>query len=172
MILRDATVDDVAAITAIYNEVIRTSDAIWLDEETTEEEQLAGFLDGRAQGHVLMVAVDSDDAVLGYGSLGPFRSKSGYWPTVEHSIHIDGRHRGRGIGQSLLDALIARALADGRFELVGAIDAGNDGSIRFHERNGFRIVGELPAVGRKDGRVVDLVLMQRTLQPPQPGVRP
>ena len=172
MMIRDAAVEDVPAITAIYNDVIRTSDAIWLDVETTVEEQRAGFLDGQAQGHVLLVAVDADDAVLGYGSLGPFRSKSGYWPTVEHSIHLDAQHRGHGIGQALLDALIARALDDGRFELVGAIDAGNDGSIRFHQRNGFRIVGELPAVGRKDGRVVDLVLMQRSLRPPEPGARP
>lgn len=48
--------------------------------------------------------------------------------------------------------------------MVAAIDGANDGSIRFHERNGFRLVGRLPGVGTKHGRPLDLVLMQRDLE--------
>ena len=49
--------------------------------------------------------------------------------------------------------------------MVAAIDSSNTGSIRFHERNDFRVVGRMPGVGRKHGRPVDLVLMQRELHP-------
>ena len=163
MTLRDATEADVGAITAIYNEVIRTSDAIWLDEEVTVDDRRAWFHSEREAGHDVVVACDPDGRVVGYGSLGPFRTKSGYWPTVEHSIHLDGDHRGQGIGQALLDELVDRAVAARRRVMVAAIDGGNQGSIRFHERNGFRLVGELPGVGRKFGRTVDLVLLQRDL---------
>lgn len=163
MTLRDATEDDVVAITAIYNEVIRTSDAIWLDHEVTVDDRLDWFRAERDAGHDVVVACDDDGQVVGYGSLGPFRTKSGYWPTVEHSIHLDGGHRGQGLGQALLDELVRRAVLAGRTVMVAAIDGGNQGSIRFHERNGFRIVGDLPGVGRKFGRTVDLVLLQRDL---------
>ncbi len=173
MIIRDATEADVAAITAIYNDVIATSDAIWLDEPVTVRDQLEWFRAEQAGGHTVLVATPHDHPaqVLGYASLGPFRTKSGYWPTVEHSVHLHPDHRGQGIGQALLDELVSRATEDGRFVMVAAIDAANDGSIRFHERNGFRVVGDLPAVGRKDGRVVSLILMQRELRPATPGRR-
>ena len=49
--------------------------------------------------------------------------------------------------------------------MVAGIDGGNTGSIRFHERNGFRPVASMPGVGHKHGRALDLVLMQRELQP-------
>lgn len=165
IVVRKATEADVAAITAIYNEVIRTTDAIWLDEEVTLEDRRAWFADQRALEMAVLVAVpeDAPSVVLGYGSLAPFRTKSGYWPTVEHSIHVHADHRGRGVGQLLLDALVARARADGRQVMVAGIDAGNTGSIRFHERNGFRVVADMPAVGRKYGRTVSLVLLQREI---------
>lgn len=173
MIIRDATEADVAAITAIYNDVIATSDAIWLDEPVTVEDRLSWLRAERAGGHTVLVAAPDHDPsqVLGYASLGPFRTKAGYWPTVEHSIHLHADHRGQGIGQVLLDELVARATADGRFVMVAGIDAGNTGSIRFHERNGFRVVADMPDVGRKHGRVVSLVLMQRELRPATPGRR-
>jgi len=42
-------------------------------------------------------------------------------------------------------------------------DSANTGSIRVHERCGFRMVGTLGATGFKFGRWVDTVLMQREL---------
>ena len=174
MRLRDATEADIAAITAIYNDVILTSDAIWLDEIVTVDDRLDWFRQQQADGGVVLVAVDDalddegdgGDTVVGYASLGRFRTKTGYWPTVEHSIHLADGYRGQGIGQALLDELVARATAQGRYVMVAGVDAGNVGSIRFHERNGFRIVATMPAVGRKFGCPVDLILMQRELRTP------
>lgn len=165
MRIRAASAADVPAITEIYNDVILTSDAIWIDEEVSLADRMAWFTNEGAAHHVVLVALDDEDRVVGYGSLGSFRSKAGYWPSVEHSIHLDATHRGQGIGQELLDALTARAVADGRHVMVAAIDGGNTGSIRFHERNGFRVVAEMPGVGRKFGRSVDLILMQKELHP-------
>ena len=47
--------------------------------------------------------------------------------------------------------------------MIGAIDAANDASIRFHERVGFERVAHFREVGRKFGRWLDLVFMQRFL---------
>jgi phosphinothricin acetyltransferase len=52
--------------------------------------------------------------------------------------------------------------------LVGALDADNADSLRFHETLGFVEVARLPETGFKFGRWLDLVLVQRTLDPPEP----
>lgn len=167
MLVRDATEADLPAIVEIYNHVIATSDAIWMDDPVTLDDRLEWFRAQRPEDAVL-VAVDDHDRVLGYASFGPFRSKPGYWPTIELTIHLGEHHRGQGIGQVLLDALLDRARAAGRQVAVAGIDGGNTGSIRFHERNGFRVVATMPGIGRKDGRVLDLVLMQRSLSSADP----
>jgi phosphinothricin acetyltransferase len=51
----------------------------------------------------------------------------------------------------------------GKSVLVAGVDGGNEASIRFHERLGFREVARMPAVGRKFGEPVDLVLLQKDL---------
>jgi L-amino acid N-acyltransferase YncA len=173
VIIREASAADLPAITEIYNDVIDTSDAIWLDEHVTLADRMAWFEHQGFTGQPVLVAVSDDGTddgtiegdLLGYASFGEFRAKAGYWPTVEHTIHIRADHRGAGIGQALLDALVERAEAMGKHVMIAGVDAGNAGSIRFHERNGFRLVASMPGVGRKNGRPVDLILMQRELTP-------
>ena len=162
--IRDATEDDIEAMTEIYNQVVKDSDSIWIDEDVSVEDRL-GWFRGLRPDDVALVAVDTAGTVLGYTACFPFRAKSGYWPTVELTILLHRDHRGEGVGRLLMEALIDRTAAAGRHVLVAGIDGGNVGSIRFHERHGFREVARMPGVGRKMGRPVDLVLMQRELQP-------
>ncbi len=168
MIVRDAVEADVAAILAIYNQVLMTSAAIWRDEPVTLEDRLAWFHAQQDQGFPVLIAVDSSEVdqtgpTVGYASFGAFRPWPGYYPTVEHSIHVADGSRGRGVGQMLLDGLTERATAMGKSVMVAGIDAGNVGSIRFHQRSGFREVARMEGIGRKFGEPLDLVLMQRDL---------
>ena len=80
------------------------------------------------------------------------------------SVYVDHRLNGRGIGGVLLAQLIARCEAGEWRQMVAVIgDSNNAGSIALHERQGFRLVGTLRAVGYKFGHWVDSVLMQRAL---------
>jgi phosphinothricin acetyltransferase len=60
--------------------------------------------------------------------------------------------------------------------MIGAIDASNDASLKFHGRLGFREVAHFREVGFKFGRWLDLVFMQRILdaraQSPQADGQP
>jgi phosphinothricin acetyltransferase len=175
VIVRDATLDDAEAITAIYNHVIGESDAIWIDHEVTLDDRRA-WLQGQLEaGRPTLVAVGGDEEgdedgdvgqVLGYCAAFPFRDKAGYRFTAEHTILLAPGHRGHGVGQALLDALIERSVAAGLAVMVAGCDGGNHGAIAFHERNGFRQVARMPGVGRKRDRPVDLVLLQRELTEP------
>jgi phosphinothricin acetyltransferase len=89
--------------------------------------------------------------------LGSFRAYPAYKYTVEHSVYVHPQHRGRGLGQQLMELLIAEARQRGDVHvLVGAIDAANAGSIALHKRLGFESVGLMPQVGFKFGRWLDL----------------
>jgi phosphinothricin acetyltransferase len=165
MLIRDAASRDLSGILAIYNEVIATSTAIYRDEPTSLDERGA-WLQGRlAKGFPVLVAVDASE-VLGFSSFGEWRAAPGYRHTVEHTVHVSGTRRGAGIGRTLVEGLIPRAVAMGKHVMIGGIDAENEASLRFHARLGFEEVARFRQVGRKFGRWLDLVFVQRLLEAP------
>ena len=163
MQLRDATEGDLAGILVIYNEVLVHSTAIYATEPVTLEERREWMLARRERQFPVIVAADAR-GVLGFASYGDWRgSWNGYRFTVEHSVHVRADARGAGVGRALLEALLPRALAQGKHVMIGSIDAANDASIRFHARLGFEPVAHFREVGHKFGRWLDLVFMQRKL---------
>ena len=163
--IRAARRSDLPAICAIYNDVIATSTAIFSDSPVTLANRWEWFNERLRKGYPLLVAED-DGGVLGLATFGDFRSFPGYRHTVEHSVHVRADARGRGVGMALVEALFAPALRLGKHVMVGAIDADNAASIRFHQRLGFIEVGRMPEVGRKGGRWLNLVFMQKMLDEP------
>ena len=165
--VRAATESDLRAILAIYNDVIATSTAVYALEPATLDERRAWFTSRSAMGFPVLVAANPGSDVLGFASFGDWR---GAWPgyryTVEHSVHVRNDVRGRGIGRALVEALFPLAFDLGKHVMIGGIDAANDVSIRFHERLGFEPVAHFREVGHKFGRWLDLVFMQRFLDPP------
>ncbi|HZM29650.1 MAG TPA: GNAT family N-acetyltransferase [Acidimicrobiales bacterium] len=165
MRIREAGVDDVEAITALTNALIPTTTYEWREAPFSVEDRRAWLAAKAAAGMPVLVADDGGD-VVGWAGYGDFRD-TGRWPgyrfTVEHTVHVREDHRGRGVGRRLMEALLDRALADGKRVMVAAIDASNVDSVLFHERLGFAEVGRLPGVGEKFGHRLDLVLMQRDL---------
>jgi phosphinothricin acetyltransferase len=83
---------------------------------------------------------------------------------VEHTVHVREDQWGTGVGRTLVEALIERARAAGLRAIVAAVDSGNAGSVRFHERLGFVEVGRLRGIGFKHDRWLDVVLLQRDLR--------
>jgi L-amino acid N-acyltransferase len=165
MTIRPATEQDIAAITAIYNEAVANSNAVWTEKQDTEAERLAWMKARQALGYPVLVAAEGT-TVLGYGSFGDFRAWPGYRYSVEHSVYIHTDHRGRGLGRVIVDELVAAATALGKHVLIAGIDGGNPASLRLHAQAGFVEVGRMPELGRKFGRWLDLVFMQRVLDSP------
>lgn len=165
MIVRDATAADLEAIRSIYNALIPTTTVAWSEQLQTAAERAAWFERQSMRGHPVLVA-EADGEVVGFAAYSDFRG-AGVWPgyryTVEHTIHVREAGWGRGVGRALLDALVERARSAGIHVMVGAVDAENTASLRFHERLGFVEVGRMPEIGTKFGRWLDLVLVQRIL---------
>ncbi|OQP87199.1 GNAT family N-acetyltransferase [Rhizobium rhizosphaerae] len=162
MELRDAIPADLAGITEIYNHAVRETTAIWNETEVDLANRIAWHADRQRLGYPVLVAVEGGE-VLGYASFGDWRAFDGYRHTVEHSVYVRTDAQGRGLGVVLMQALIDRARALGKHVMVAGVEAGNRGSIRLHEKLGFRQVGLMPQVGTKFGVWLDLAFLQLVL---------
>ena|SRR5271166_6414431 len=160
--LRDATLHDIPAIAAIYNEVIANTTAVYREAPVPPEERERWWRDRCALGYPVLVAADRDD-IVAFASFGDFRAWPCYRHTVEHSVHVRADRRGRGIGSALVRALFPLAAGLGKHVLIAGVDAANGGSIAMHEKLGFERVAHLREVGRKFDRWLDLVFLQRYL---------
>lgn len=158
MILRDAVHADLGALLEIHNAAIRTSTAIWTDDEVPRGEREEWFGAQAAAGNPILVA-DDDGTVAGYATYAQWRAKVGYRHTVEDSVYVAEEYQGRGLGRALLVELVARARAAGHHVMLADIEAGNAASVRLHESLGFAPVGRLPEVGTKFGRWLDLAIL-------------
>lgn len=163
--IRDATPADLHGILDIYNDAVVNTTAIWNDYQVDLANRQAWYTLRQQQGYPILVAVDEADQVLGYASFGDWRPFDGFRHTVENSVYVLNGQRGRGVGAQLLAQLVERARACAKHVVVAAIESGNTASIRLHERHGFNITGQMPQVGLKFGRWLDLTFMQLILQP-------
>lgn len=157
------------AVLEILNEAIERSTAVF-DYVRRAPESMVPWFATRASGGFPVVGLESDEGeLLGFGTYGPFRAWPAYKYTVEHSVYVHHAHRGRGLGTTLLQEVIARARASGLHVLVAGIEASNTDSIALHTKLGFVHAGTLRQVGFKFGRWLDLAFYQLTLDtPPHP----
>lgn len=163
MQIRDAVAADIPGITDIYNHAVAHTTAIWIERQVDTANRAAWLAERQRLGYPVLVAVGDGGAVLGYASFGDWRPFDGYSHTVEHSVYVRHDTRGQGIGEALMQALIARARALGKHVMVAGIDSENTASIRLHRKLGFAEVGLLPQVGMKFGKWLDLAFLQLVL---------
>jgi len=161
--IRPATSVDVAMLLEIVNYSIVHTTANYNYEPLTREHQQKWF-DDKQRADFPVIVAEVDDKVVGFATYGTFREKIGYQFTVEHSVYVDHKHMGTGIGKLLLGELILLAQQDGYHTMIGGIDASNTSSIAFHASFGFTECGTIKEAGFKFGRWLDLLFMQLLLK--------
>lgn len=156
--IRPATPADAAAIAALWNPIIRQSTVTFSSEEKTEAD-LALMCSARPA----FVVAQVEGQLMGLATYAQFRGGNGYAHAAEHTIILAPKARGRGIGRALLAAVEADARAKGFHVMVAAVCDENAEGISFHAACGYVETGRMPEVGRKFGRWLGLVLMQKLL---------
>jgi phosphinothricin acetyltransferase len=163
--VRPATIDDLEALTAIYNHYVVTS-AITFDlQPSTAAQRRAWFDDHSESGpHRLFVATDERGRCVGWASSSRWRPKPAYNTTVEASVYCDPEARGRGYGTALYTALFSALQDEDVHTIVAGISLPNPASVALHERFGFRPVGVFHMVGRKFDQFWDVAWFERPLR--------
>jgi phosphinothricin acetyltransferase len=160
--IRKATLADLEAITAIYNEAIVNTTATFDTEPKTAAEQLKWFQE-HDERHPILVAV-LDGTVVGWTSLSKWSDRCAYADTAETSFYVEAGHRGQGIGRQLKHAIIEEARRLRLHTLIARVAEGSDASIHLNDSFGFVHVGTLKEVGRKFGKRLDVHLLQKMLE--------
>ena len=159
MIIRTAAARDAAPIAALWNPWIETT-AITFSTALKTSEGLAA--DIAARGDAFLLA-EADGALVGFATFFPFRGGPGYARTKEHTVILAPEARGRGVGRAPMTALEEVARRQRVHSLFAGVSAENPAGVAFHAAIGFTEAARLPQVGRKFGRWMDLVLMQKFL---------
>lgn len=154
------------AILAILNEAIVNSTALYDYKPRSAESMLSWFAAKRNGGFPVIGAEDEAGELLGFASYGTFRAWPAYKYSVEHSVYIRGDQRGRGLGQALMERLIAHAQQRDVHVMIAGIDATNAASVALHQRLGFEHAGTIRQAGFKFGRWLDLAFYQRIFATP------
>jgi phosphinothricin acetyltransferase len=153
-------------IRAIYNHEIRHSTAIY-EYEPRSAETMAAWWAAKQKDGLPVLGIEAEPGMLaGFASWGPFRVFPAYRQTVEHSVYVDTRFRGCGMGRALLEAVVEEARGRDLHTLVGVIDATNTASIALHRRVGFTHCGTVREAGFKFGRWLDVDYWQLLLSAP------
>lgn len=163
MRIRDATPDDLGAITEIYAHHVLHGTGSFEEVPPSEPEMAARLAKVQGAGAAWLVA-EEHGRVLGFAYYAQIRDRSAYRFTAEDSIYVREEVRGQGVGKALVAALLDRAEAQGFRQMIAVIgDSENTGSIGLHVSLGFRQVGIMKSVGIKFGRWLDVVTMQKPL---------
>ncbi|HYL39720.1 MAG TPA: GNAT family N-acetyltransferase [Candidatus Binatus sp.] len=156
MIVRAMRQADWSAVARIYQEGMATGDATLEAGVPTWPEWDAAH---RPEGRLV---AEIDGEVVGWTALTSYSRRPVYAGVAWESVYVAEARRGRGIGRTLLEALIAAAEAAGIWTLLAGIEVENEPSLALHRQVGFRRLGVQERIGRDPtGRWRDVALLER-----------
>lgn len=161
MRIRSICEKDMGQCLAIYNYYIENT-CYTFEEALLEPEQFRGRVSRITRRFPYFVAV-RDGQVLGYAYLDAFHEHSAYRYTADLSVYVDRRCVQMGVGSVLLAEIERSAKEVGLKNIISVIASCNEGSVRFHEKHGFRCMGELENVGYKFHQWLSVQYYQKML---------
>ncbi len=155
--IRRAVHADCEELASIYQESLDGLDCCM--EVQTSTESFLNLLNGFQDREALLVA-QGDDRLYGWATLKRYSDRVGYRVACETSIYMRRRETGRGYGSRLQQALMELAKDFGYHHIVAKIWASNTGSLRFHEKFGYQVLGVQKEVGYLGGEWRDVAILQ------------
>ncbi|MFZ0308831.1 MAG: N-acetyltransferase family protein [Candidatus Sulfotelmatobacter sp.] len=143
------------AVREIYREGIATGNATFESELPDWEKW-----DNNHRKDCRLIA-RKEEQVLGWAALSPVSRRRVYSGVAEVSVYVAAAARGTGVGQSLLQALIAESELHGIWTLQAGIFRENAASVALHKSCGFREVGVRHRIGKLGEIWRDVLLLER-----------
>lgn len=155
LFIRSMRETDWPQVEKIYQEGIATGFA-------TFETQTPSFddWDKAHMNNCRLVALLGEE-IVGWAALSPVSSRCVYGGVGEVSVYIGKTARGNGVGRRLMTALIKNSEEEGLWTLQAGIFPENTGSIKLHEKVGFRLIGKRERIGKLAGVWKDNLIFER-----------
>jgi len=159
---RIASIGDIEEITKIFNQGIQDKVAT-LEAHTKSVEEMKQWFTSRSERHKVIVIEDKTGYIKGWASLNVFNMRECYQGVADLSIYIRREERGKGLGSTLLIALIELAKQVGFHKLVLSTFACNYAGQKLYTSVGFIKVGTYMKQGMLDGKWIDMTIMEKLL---------
>ena len=156
--IRKATIQDLRAITEIYNQAVLHTTATFDTATKTVEEQRVWYDKHGAKYPILVAQEDKD--VIGWASMSAYSDRCAYADTAETSLYVREGQRGKGVGRKLSEVILKAGKEAGLHTAIVRIAEGNEVSIGLAKSLGFKPIGVMREVGKKFGKLLDVYMMQ------------
>ena len=161
--IRLATQTDIPAILSIYGPYVQNTAISFEYSVPSLEEFTERFLGITARFPWLFW--EENGQVLGYAYASLPFGRAAYRWVAASSIYLAPQAQGRGIGKKLYAALEDLLKTQGYRKTYAIITSDNPGSLRFHEKQGFRFLAEFPECGFKFSKLYGVIWMEKLLNP-------
>lgn len=158
VVFRKATIEDLEAITDIYNDAILNTTATFDTQPKTLEEQKDWF-NSHDSKHPIIVG-DNEGTIIGWAALSKWADRCAYTDTAEMSVYVRDGYRREGIGDTLIKEILQAGKDTGLHTIIARIEKSNNTVIHLCEKNRFTHIGVMKEVGRKFDKWLDVVMMQ------------
>jgi phosphinothricin acetyltransferase len=179
--IRTVTVDDAAAIHAIYAPYVAGT-VISFEATPPSIDEMAGRIAKTMVKYPWLVYIDQPEqhhrqdkdscTLAGYAYASLHRERASYQWSVDVSVYVSPHYQRRSIGRGLYTALFDLLAAQGYVNAYAGIALPNAGSVGIHEALGFQPIGVYRQVGYKLGAWHDVSWWGLRLAEPMTEPRP
>jgi phosphinothricin acetyltransferase len=163
--IRTATLDDAAAIAAIYAPIVENT-TISFEFEPPSPEEMRARVAKTLQLLPWLVSLDGAGCVDGFVYAGRHRERAAYQWAVDVTAYVRADSRRAGVGKRMYRALFDELRRLGYCQAFAGIALPNAASVALHEAMGFTSIGVYRNVGFKFDQWRDVGWWQMELQRP------
>ncbi len=148
--LRSVRLEDAEQILEIYRPSVENTPITFEIEVPSVEEIRSRILE--ITKFYPWIVAENDGEIIGYAYGNVFRGRPAYVWSAESSVYVKLGVQSQGVGTLLYRKLLEMLKDQGFYNVIGGITLPNEGSVRLHEKVGFRQVATLPQIGFKMGQ--------------------
>lgn len=160
--IREINLTDLVQVCAIYNYYIDNT-TITFEELQVTLKELQQRVEKVTEAGLPWLVVEENGEILGYAYATKWRERVAYRHSVEVSVYLAEKTRGRGLGTALYKALFERLKQLNIHVVIGGVTLPNPASEALHAKLGMEKVAHFKQVGFKFKQWLDVGYWQKTL---------
>lgn len=163
-IVQRASINDLTAVLAIYNQSIAGKQATANLAPVTIAERVQWFDEhlNNPKRPIYVITTKSDESaatIVAWGSFSDLYARAAYHISSEISIYLHQDYHGQGLGSLLIQWMLTQAPSLGIQNIVALIFAHNSPSLGLFRKLGFEQWGYMPQVCDMQGFIADVVML-------------